>query len=230
MGLAFLIAACVAFVGSHLLLSHPLRAPVIARLGERGFMGAYSLVALLTFGAVIIAYMRAPMGDLHWWPGDRIWGVATAIMWLASVLLAGSLAGNPALPDPQARVNATKPAQGVFAITRHPMMWSFILWAVVHMAVMPTDASFILSSAIAALAFFGAIGQDAKKTAQMGTAWQGWQGRTAFLPFGLQLTGKARWRDAVPSLTVLLLGTLIWLGATRLHGGMGAGIWRWVSN
>ena len=41
-----LIAASVAFVGLHFLLSHPLRKPVVARTGERGFIGIYSLVAM----------------------------------------------------------------------------------------------------------------------------------------------------------------------------------------
>jgi uncharacterized membrane protein len=44
-----LALATLAFVGSHLLLSHPLRPVLAARLGKRGFLGLYSLVALATF-------------------------------------------------------------------------------------------------------------------------------------------------------------------------------------
>ena len=54
--MASLIAACVAFVGSHFLLSHPLRAPLVARLGTGPFMGLYSLVALASFAWLVVAY------------------------------------------------------------------------------------------------------------------------------------------------------------------------------
>jgi hypothetical protein len=36
-------AAAAAFVGTHFLLSHPLRGGIVGRIGERGFLLAYSL-------------------------------------------------------------------------------------------------------------------------------------------------------------------------------------------
>lgn len=228
-GYAALIAASFAFTGSHLLMSHPLRTPMVTRLGEKGFMGVYSLVSFATLGATVFAFRAAPVSPPHWAVTDTIWGIGTAIMWFASVLLIGSLVGNPALPDPAARVNATKPAQGVFAITRHPMMWSFILWGAVHIMVMPTTGNIILALAIMALAFFGALGQDAKKVRLMGTDWQGWQGRTGFFPFAMQLQGKSSLGDAIPSLGVLIIGTLLWLVASWGHSTVAAGIFRWVT-
>ena len=32
------LISAAAFVGTHFLLSHPLRAPLVARIGERGFL------------------------------------------------------------------------------------------------------------------------------------------------------------------------------------------------
>ena len=43
-----LLIAATAFVGTHFLMSHPLRAPLVSRLGEKGFLGLYSLVAAAT--------------------------------------------------------------------------------------------------------------------------------------------------------------------------------------
>lgn len=226
--MASLIAASAVFVGSHFLLSHPARAPLVSRMGRATFMAFYSLVALMSFLWMIYAFRAVPARPPLWMAGDLLWGLATAVMLFASILLAGSFSDNPALPDPRARANVTKPAQGVFAITRHPMMWSFILWGVVHILVMPTAANFVFAGAIIFLAFFGSFAQDRKKVKQMGTSWQGWRGRTAFFPFGMQIAGKAGWDDAMPAPGVLLGGTLIWLGATWAHGGMGAGIWRWL--
>lgn len=197
-------------------------------MGRGMFTAFYSLVALMSFLWMIYAYRAVPPDVALWTPSDPLWAVASVVMLLASILLAGSLTDNPALPDPRARIHVTKPAQGVFTITRHPMMWAFILWGVVHIMLIPTGANIVFSGSIIFLAFFGSLAQDRKKVRQMGTGWQGWRGRTAFFPFGMQLAGKASWGDAMPPFGVLLVGTLIWLGATWAHGGVDAGIWRWI--
>jgi hypothetical protein len=46
----------------------------------------------------------------------------------------GSLVGNPGLSASGAAPKEIPPPQGVFAITRHPMNWSFMLWAATHIA------------------------------------------------------------------------------------------------
>ena len=48
---AGLFLSAIAFVGLHFLLSHPLRGPLVGRLGEKGFQGLYSVLAILTFGS-----------------------------------------------------------------------------------------------------------------------------------------------------------------------------------
>ena len=47
--LANLVAACLAFVGTHFAMSHPLRAGMVRALGEKGFQGVYTLANLDTF-------------------------------------------------------------------------------------------------------------------------------------------------------------------------------------
>ena len=54
------LIAAIAFVGSHFLLSHPLRAPIVARVGEKGFLGIYSLVAFATLGWLAHVYQSGP--------------------------------------------------------------------------------------------------------------------------------------------------------------------------
>jgi len=227
-----LILALTAFVGTHLLLSHPLRAPLVARIGETGFMGFYSVVAFATLIWAVQAFQAAPVGVPLWQAGDVVWLVATVLMLLASVLFAGSVVGNPALPQPGAEQMAAAPARGVLAITRHPMMWSFTLWALVHALVSPRPAVLVLTSAIAVLALAGSAGQDSKKAQLMGDGWRGWQARTSFVPFANQLSGRTPWRDAMPPLFVMILGIALWLAASWAHPILGApvaGIWRWWS-
>lgn len=229
-----LILALAAFVGTHFLLSHPLRAAIVTRIGGGAFQGLYSVVAFATLYWVYTAYSAAPRGENIWAVGDGIWMAATIIMLFGSILLAGSFIGNPAMPMPlpNAAKAAAAPAKGVFAITRHPMMWGFAIWASVHALVAPYGASLILTGAVAFLALVGCYGQDRKKAVLMGDGWKDWSRRTSFIPFANQFLGKTPWSTAWPGTTPVLGGIVIWLGATYLHpmlGGPVAGLWRWMA-
>src|SRR5215204_1522644 len=118
-----LALAAAAFVGTHFLLSHPLRTPLIARIGEKAFAGLYSLVALALFGGMIWVYPTASAeAPQPLWDAGRIgFIVATLLMWLGSVLFMGSLRRNPALPRPGRPIQKIDDPHGVYSITRHPM-------------------------------------------------------------------------------------------------------------
>jgi uncharacterized membrane protein len=226
-----LIAALIAFIGTHFLMSHPLRAPMVKALGTSSFQGVYSLVSLATFAWVYFAFVAAPRGPDLWAVGEAFWIVASVIMLAASILFTGSFAGNPALPRPDAAALTSAPARGVFGITRHPMMWSFALWALAHGLVAPYAAGLYLVGGMAILALGGSWGQDFKKAALMGDSWRDWASRTSFVPFGNQLSGKESLASAWPGTTIVLGGTALWLIASWLHPLQGApvvGIWRWL--
>ena len=202
-----------------------------AKLGTNGFQIVYSVISLGTFFWMIKAYEGVPDSSPLWAVGDGIWGVASILILFGSILFAGSLFGNRALPQPNAQALASAPARGVLAITRHPMMWGFALWALVHVLVSPMTNVILLCAGMAFLALVGAAGQDRKKAVLMGEGWKDWTSRTSFLPFGNQLSGKASWATAWPGRTVVLAGTILWLVATYNHAPFGirdAGIWRWV--
>lgn len=225
------VTSAALFVGTHLLMSHPLRAPLVKRLGERGFQIAYSLIAIATFILMVQAWRGIPAQPPLWAVDDALWAFVSLLVLLASILFMGSLIGNPALPAPNAEQAARGPARGVFAITRHPMMWGFALWGLAHLLVMPTPAQIALSATIILLALVGSAGQDRKKARAMGAAWRDWTARTSFLPFARQIGGAARWSDAMPRPHALLGGLVLWLAATWAHGALGymtAGLWRWV--
>lgn len=221
-GLGMLALASATFVGTHFLMSHPLRAPLVARLGERGFAATYSLVALLTFGWMIWAYGPASAeAPQPLWEAGRVGFIAaTVLMWLGSVLFMGSLRRNPALPRPGKSIERIDDPNGVYAITRHPMMWGFALWAVVHAIVNPTPASLVLSATITLLALVGAAFQDEKKAKLLGDVWRDWRSKTSFVPYGRGLKSADGF--------ALVTGTILWLAATWAHGALGyrpAGIW-----
>ena len=212
--------AAASFVGSHFILSHPLRRPLARALGERGFLLLYSLVALATFGWMVWAYGRIGAEELRWQPGAAMVVAATLMTWIGAVLFVGSFVKNPALPHPEARPRNFGEPRGVFRITRHPMMWGFGLWALSHALVNPTPSGWVLSEAIFVLAILGALFQDFRKRRTLGSAWRQWEGRTSFVPF---LAGRV-WPGAMP----LLVGTMLFLVVTWAHGAFGwrpAGLW-----
>lgn len=229
--MSLLVTTCALFVGSHLALSHPLRVGLASRLGERGFLIVYSIVALATFVLLVQAFRGMPPEPPLWAVDDPLWMLATVLVLFASILFMGSLIGNPALPDPNAAAAAQGAPRGVFAITRHPMMWGFALWALAHALVVPTPAQIVLSATIAFLALVGSAGQDAKKARLMGDAWRHWAARTSFVPFGRQVARATPWGDTIPRGHALFGGVALWIAATWAHGALGymvAGIWRWV--
>jgi uncharacterized membrane protein len=225
-----LIIALSVFVGTHFLMSHPLRAKMVAGLGATAFQIVYSFVSLATFAWAILIYREMINAAPLWVAGDGLWAVATLLMLVGSILFAGSIVGNPALPAPGAAALTKATPKGALAITRHPMMWGFASWALCHLLVSPQPKVIALCVALGFLAIAGSAGQDRKKAALMGVDWQDWERRTSFVPFAGQLSGRIGWAAAMPKRTVLLVGIALWLIATRFHPAFGApvaGIWRW---
>lgn len=211
-----LTASALLFVGLHFLLSHPLRAPLVRRVGEGPFRIFYSLVALVTFLAMIHFYGAIGREPRIWAVPESAWIAGTLLMWLGAVLFVGSFVGNPALPGAR---GPSGPPRGVFAITRHPMMWGFALWGIVHLMVVATAKALVFDGAIIFLALGGAAMQDRKKQALMGDKWHEWTAQTAFVPFTRGL--------ASPGLFAFVGGTALLLVASWLHP-MPVGPWRWL--
>jgi len=220
--LVSLIAASTAFVGTHFALSHPLRSPLVGVAGDRGFAILYSLVAFATFGWMVVAFRAVPSPDLGG-SGEAGWIITTLLMIPATVLFLGSFRGNPAMPAPGAEKLAAQEPRGVFRVTRHPMMWSFALWAVAHLLLFWSLRTTVVAIAVLVLALVGAHLQDRKKEVLMGDAWAGWEAKTSYWP---------RWSalpSAGPVLWLVAIGVWLLFTWAHIHGaGIPAGIWRWV--
>jgi uncharacterized membrane protein len=203
--LAWLIIAISAFVAGHELLSHPLRAPLVARLGDRGFMIVYSVVALGTLG-IAVQLWKAIEPNRLWIAPNWLHIACVVAMAFAAILFVGSVtAPNPALMG----MPAGGRPRGVQRITRHPMMWSFAIWGIVHILLSADSRTIVLASGIITLALFGAAMQDGKKKAQ-NPAYGDHMAATGFMPFGAQLRGRAAWSSALPGLVATIGGLGLW--------------------
>jgi uncharacterized membrane protein len=156
MELSWLLVAMVAFLGTHFVLSHPLRAPLVQVLGLKVFLAVYSLVALATFGWVVLAFAHVPAGPLAWDGMATLpWTLASALTLVALALFMASLAGNPALAGARVHGLSAQLPRGIFKITRHPMMMGFALWALAHVLVAPSLRTLVLAGGMAVLALVG---------------------------------------------------------------------------
>lgn len=210
--------AALAFVGSHLVLSsRPVRGSLIARIGEGPFRGLYSAVAAATLVWLILAYNRAPYAE--WW-AEPSWGrwLSLALMLLASVLFVASVSpANPTIAGNERRLGATEPGRGVFAITRHPMLWSFALWGVAHLVVNGDGASVIFFGAFAVLALAGQTQIDTRRRASGGDAWARVEATTSAVPFAALIAGRTRLRMTDFGWWRLGLGLVLFAALLHAH-------------
>jgi uncharacterized membrane protein len=195
--LASVVLAAVAFVGGHFVLSSgPIRNVLVRRIGERPFRGAYSLVAAATLAWLIYAYNRAPRVDIWAEPSwSRV--VALVLVFCACMFFVGSFAAaNPALAGNEVRAARSEPGRGIFAVTRHPMLWAFALWGIAHAIANGDAASLVFFGAFSVLALGGMAHIDARKHAVSDPVWAKVEAVTSALPFRAMVQGRARFRFA----------------------------------
>lgn len=223
--LVSLIAASIAFVGSHFAMSHPLRAPMVSVLGEKWFPAVYSLISLAALWWMSEAFKAAP-ATTPLWPGfgDASWIAGSVLSLIAMVLVIGSLTPrNAALPLPGAAKAARADPVGVFRVTRHPMMWGMAIWGLSHIVAAPTARTLVVTVAIIVLALVGSRLQDRKKRSAMGDDWREYEAHTSYWPQWQRLFAIGAWP--------WIGGIIAWLAISWLHiplGGQAAGIWRWL--
>jgi uncharacterized membrane protein len=159
---ALLISALL-FVGGHFLISStPLRGAIVARTGERAFLGLFSLLSAGLIVWLVIAFRHAPRGPALWTiPGSR--PLALTLMPIALLLLvAGYMTRNPTAVMMSPPAGGWQPT-GIFTVTRHPIMWAFGIWSVLHILANGDSAGLVFFGAFAVLALGGTRAIDAKK-------------------------------------------------------------------
>jgi len=190
----YLIFATLLFLGLHIVPSTPLRALAVRALGERGYLGLFSLASLAGLAWMSMTYGRAPFEGL--WPGLRL--APIAVMPFALVLLAcGLLSSNPTVLGQAGVLKREDPARGIIRITRHPVMWAIMLWAAAHLLAIGSLQAAIFFGGLLLLAAAGTTLQDARKAAQLGEDWQRFAALTSNVPFLAVALGRNRvaWRE-----------------------------------
>ncbi|WP_205481321.1 NnrU family protein [Sphingomonas arenae] len=127
----FLLALAL-FLVAHSIPARPaIRARFVAVLGERHYLLLYSLLSLALLAWLISAAVRAPTIPL--WP-TSLWSyqLAVALMLPASWLLIGGLASPNPFSISLSRRSFDAERPGIVGWMRHPVLWGFATWALVH--------------------------------------------------------------------------------------------------
>jgi uncharacterized membrane protein len=181
--LVHLAVATIMFVVSHFVMSGPLRAALIAKMGTQPFLLLYSFVSIGTLAWAIIVFDRADANEALWNGMHPLpWLLASVLTIVALALLLPSFVRNPALPGNNAAGLGTVIPSGVFKITRHPMMWGIALWALAHIIAAPTGRSIVLMAGMIVLALLGSHFQDKRKGEWNKREYGPWLRRTSFWP------------------------------------------------
>jgi uncharacterized membrane protein len=133
--MAILVLGLVIFLGVHStrIVSDGGRDKAIARFGEGGWKGIYSLLSAIGFALIVWGFARARYGAPQLWtplPGAR--HITMLLMLLALILLASYLFKR----------------SHITAAVHHPMLWSVVLWSAGHL---------IANGSVADLVLFGAF-------------------------------------------------------------------------
>jgi uncharacterized membrane protein len=204
-----LAVAALIWIGAHVgIAGSGLRRALAYRLGETGFRGAFSLLSFLAIAFLIASFSQAPLVPL-WVAPDWLRWALVAVMLAAFLLFATAvLARNPTAIGGDAALR--QEPRGVVRVTRHPMLWSFALWAAVHVLGNGDIASLLFFGAFLLTALAGMPSIDAKVARRDPEGWRHFAAATSILPFGAIASGRNRFAPAEIGWAPVALGAALW--------------------
>lgn len=217
-----LILAALVWIGVHIgVAGTRLRGATVRAIGEGPFRGAFVVASFAIIYWLVSSYHYA--GEVQGlWVSPHWLRITCMLMMLpALVLFVGSVtvrnptsvAGAKALADEQ-------PAHGILRVTRHPMLWSFAIWAGVHLLMVGTLGGIVFFGAFLITALAGMPSLDAKIGNRDPHHWQAYARVTSSVPFmaiaqrrnRLDLAEYGWWRLALAfGLWYLIAGVHQWL-------------------
>ncbi len=213
-----LIAAASWFFLLHMLPSTPLRPRSVAIAGEGAYTAVFSILSLIGIYWLITQFNAAPYADKLWFVPDWWrWAQAALILIAFIFIFAGSMRPNPSAPGGAKVLESPEAAGGIFAITRHPVMWGVAIWAITHVISQATWRGFAFFGAFAATALIGSwLQQNRKRDTVPG--WPAFEAKTSFFPFAAIVQGRAKLRLGEIGWRPVVLAAIVWAAILHFHG------------
>lgn len=205
-----------AFAALHLVLSgRTVRPALVARLGEQGFRGLYSLTVAVPFTLLVWVFAtHKHAGPLLWTtigPPDVARAVVYVLMAVALPLLVCSVLPGSAAPSSIGATSAAG-ARGIVRVTRHPLLASLATWGVAHLLVNGSLGDVLFFGGFPLFVWVGSRHQDAR-LARDRPGYRALLQETSLVPFVAVLAGRqrlvARELPLVPLVTGLVLAVVL---------------------
>jgi uncharacterized membrane protein len=216
---ASLLTAAVLWIAVHIgIAGTRVRDAIVARIRQGPFRALFVLASFVLLGWLAWSFGHAgPVRVL--WIAPRWLAVLMMLLMLPALLLfvcsvtmpnPTSVAGRHALESPN-------PAVGILRITRHPMLWAFALWGIVHLVVLGTASAAVLAGAIIVTAFAGMPSLDAKYARRNPERWPAFAAATSIVPFAAIAQGRNRFSLSEIGWWRPLLAVVLWVALIALH-------------
>jgi uncharacterized membrane protein len=211
-----LILAALVWIGVHVgIAGSGMRDVLVGRVGENGFRIRFSLLSIAALAFLIVSFSRAETTPLWFAPDWLRWLLALAML-PAFMLFVGSLtAPNPTMLGGER--GAPRGLAGVQRITRHPMLWSFAIWAAVHLIGNGDTASIVFFGAFLVTALAGMPSIDAKLRRRDPVRWASVARESSILPFAAIVEGRNKLVAGEIGWPVWAGGTVAWLVVLAVH-------------
>ena len=212
---ATILLLWLAFAATHLILASVRVEPRLrARLGQTGYLGLYSAVALGLFVPLFWVYLENRYAGPWFWAvplhGLVLWACYLAMAFAITLIAGAFLSASPA----SIQGGSTKPS-GVLAVTRHPLIMGLAIFGAIHVFMNGNAPSVAFFSGFVLFGFVGAWHQDARKLHHELPGFREFCASTQFFP----LLSPASWRGlrAVP-IWVWCLGVALATAIRWAHG------------
>lgn len=211
------ILALAAFLLLHSVPAIPaIRGRLTAALGLRFYLLAYSATSVALLIWVLHAAWNTDYVEI--WQPDSRGALANLVLSPIGLFLvtAGLISPNPA----SVSFMAGDTPGAITTVTRHPVLWGFLLWCLGHLAANGDIRSLLVFGGLGLFSVAGIITTEKRARRRMGDSWSPIGRSTSIFPLIALFSGRAKLRldgHLIAGLAVTLLVTL-WL----LAGGHAA--------
>lgn len=194
-----------------------IRQRLVAGLGRRLYLALYSLASLAALAWVFHAALQLDYVEL--WPPSawQAWFPLILSPVAFFLLFSGLISPNPVSISFR---RGDKAPGAVVSITRHPVLWGFLLWATGHVVANGDLRSLLLFGTFALFALFGMLMTERRHRKREPDRFGALARTTSIIPFAAITQGRARLRLDPPMLIALFVSAA--LTAWLLLGGHAA--------
>jgi len=214
--MGLLVVAAVIWLGIHFgIAGTTLRDRLVSRIGEGPFRGLFSVVSIGAIVFLVYAWEAAPTTSLWYAPMWLRW-ILVGVMLVAFVLFVASVSRrNPTMVGMPGAT--AQPPRGIQRVTRHPMLWSFALWAAVHLIGNGDTAAIVFFGTFLVTALAGMPSIDAKLARRDPALWQALSAATSIVPFVAIAQGRNRFVPREIGWLTVLIAVVAWAVVLHLH-------------